>query len=132
MNSDGGRRHQARRRNSARCPEERLSAQPNNMYLIEFLLPTFGNDGRRFPKSEFDRVRGELTDRFGGVTAYMRSPAVGLWSDDTGHIHRDELAQFEVMTDSFDRDWWRQYRQELEQRFHQDEVVVRGISFERL
>ena len=42
------------------------------MFLVEFLLPTFDNDGRRFPKDEFERVRRELTDKFGGVTAFMK------------------------------------------------------------
>ena len=102
------------------------------MYLIEFLLPTLDNDGQRFPKDAFDRVRSELTDRFGGVTAYFRSPAVGLWSDETGRIHSDELALIEVMADSLDRAWWRSYREKLEQQFRQEEVIVRAFAFDRL
>jgi hypothetical protein len=102
------------------------------MFLIQFLLPTRDNAGQPFAKNEFDRVRHELTERFGGVTAYLRSPAVGLWADDAGSIRRDDLAIFEVMVEALDRAWWRQYRDQLEQRFEQDEVVVRATSFERL
>lgn len=102
------------------------------MYLVEFLLPTFDNEGQRFPKSEFDRVRRELTERFGGVTAFLRSPAVGLWADDAGKVRRDDLAIFQVMADTLDRDWWRAYREQLELRFRQQEVVVRASSFDRL
>jgi hypothetical protein len=36
------------------------------------------------------------------------------------------------MTESLDRDWWRNYREELTQRFRQQEIVFRAISFERL
>jgi hypothetical protein len=102
------------------------------VYLVEFLLPTFDNEGRRFPKSEFERVRRELTDRFGGITAFMRSPAVGLWTDEEGEIRRDTLAIFEVMTDTLDRPWWRDYRAQLEQRFRQDEIVLRASTIDRL
>jgi hypothetical protein len=102
------------------------------MYLIEFLLPTFDNMGRRFPRDEFERIRHELTARFGGVTAFLRSPAAGLWTDDAGNVRHDDLAIFEVMTDAIDREWWRDYREQLERRFRQDEVVMRATSFDRL
>ncbi len=102
------------------------------MYLVEFFLPTFDNDGARFPKEEFDRVRRELTEKFGGVTAFVRSPAMGLWADDKGVVRRDDLVSFEVMTDKLDREWWRDYREQLADRFRQIEIVMRGSSFERL
>ena len=102
------------------------------MFLVEFLLPVFDNDGVHFPKEEFDRVRRELTERFGGVTAFMRSPAMGLWADEDGVVRPDDLVGFEVMTESLDRDWWRNYREQLTQRFRQQEIVLRAISFERL
>ena len=102
------------------------------MHLIELFLPTFDNAGKPFPKAEFDRVRHELTTRFGGVTAFLRSPAIGLWADNSGDVRRDDLAIFEVMADSLDRDWWRNYRKQLEQRFRQEEIVMRASAFERL
>ena len=39
---------------------------------------------------------------------------------------------FEVMMDELDRAWWQGYRERLEQRFRQDEVVIRMIAAERL
>jgi hypothetical protein len=102
------------------------------VHLIEFFLPTFGNDARPFAKGEFDRVRQELTERFGGVTAFMRSPASGLWADEGGDVRHDELVSFEVMADTLDRDWWRKYREQLERRFSQDEIVMRVSTCERL
>lgn len=47
------------------------------MHLIQLFLPLYDNDGQAFAKPLFDTVRGELTERFGGVTAFVRSPAVG-------------------------------------------------------
>jgi hypothetical protein len=102
------------------------------VFLVEFLLPTFDNDGAQFSKEEFDRVRRELTERFGGVTAFMQSPAVGLWADDRGVVRRDDLVSFEVMAETLDREWWRSYREQLCGRFRQQEIVMRASSFERL
>ena len=102
------------------------------MFLVEFLLPTHDNHGAAFPKDEFDRVRRELTERFGGVTAFMRSPAMGLWADDKGQVRRDDLVTFEVMVETLDRDWWRQYREQLARRFRQQEIVMRASSVELL
>jgi hypothetical protein len=102
------------------------------MHLIEFLLPVVDDTGQRFPPDAFDRTRRELTARFGGVTAFLRSPAMGLWADETGRVRRDDLAIFEVMVDTLDREWWRQYRAQLEQRFRQEKVVMRATSFEPL
>ena len=102
------------------------------MFLVEFFLPTSDNDGTRLPRSEFDRVRSELTERFGGVTAFMRSPAIGLWADDTGTVRRDDLVSFEVMAEALDRDWWRRYREQLGKRFRQQEILMRASSFELL
>jgi hypothetical protein len=102
------------------------------VFLVEFLLPVFDNDGTHFPQDEFGRIRRELTERFGGVTAFMRSPAMGLWADEAGQVRRDDLVTFEVMTETLDRDWWRDYREQLRQRFRQQEIVMRAISCELL
>jgi len=36
------------------------------------------------------------------------------------------------MAETLDRNWWRQYREQLEMRFHQEEIVMRASPFERL
>lgn len=106
--------------------------QPATAHLIELFLPLYDNDGNTFPKPWVDRVREELVERFGGVTAFVRSPAVGLWEDDDGEVSRDDVVLFEIMTGALDRDWWAQYRRQLEQRFSQDEVLIRVTRVERL
>lgn len=102
------------------------------MHLIQLFLPLYDNDGQAFAKPLFDTVRGELTERFGGVTAFVRSPAVGAWEDDSGDVQRDDVVLFEVMADHVDHGWWAAYRAQLEQRFQQDEVLVRAVRAERL
>ena len=98
------------------------------MFLIEFFLPTSDNHGAHFPHEDFDRVRRELTERFGGVTAFMRSPASGLWEDEEGRVRGDNLVSIEVMADALDRDWWRGYREQLCARFRQNEILMRASS----
>ena len=100
-------------------------------WLVEILLPLLDNDGRPFGHETFAPVREELVDRFGGLTAFTRSPAEGVW-DEGGDRSRDEIVIFEVMADELDRRWWREYREALERRFRQDEIVVRAREVERL
>ena len=102
------------------------------MHLIEILLPLSDNEGRPFSPELRAQVRDELVEHFGGVTAFTRSPAEGLWDDGDGDADRDEIVIFEVMADWLDRGWWRHYRTELERRFRQDEIVVRARELELL
>jgi hypothetical protein len=101
------------------------------MYLIQFLLPLRDNERRPFARADFDRVRAELTERFGGVTAFLQAPASGVWKDE-GQTTHDELVLFEVMTEALDRAWWKGYRVELERRFRQEAIVVRALGAEHL
>jgi hypothetical protein len=102
------------------------------MHLIQFLLPLYDNDQNAFPHREFQRVREELIERFGGVTAFVQSPALGLWKDENDQVSRDEMVMFEVMTAELDQAWWAEYRLNLERRFKQEELVVRALNVVRL
>jgi hypothetical protein len=102
------------------------------VHLVQVLVPVYDNDGQPFPVSEFRRIRHELTERFGGVTAYTRAPAEGSWEDEQGRVHHDDVAVVEVMVDSLDRAWWSAYREELAARFRQTELVVRATPMESL
>jgi hypothetical protein len=95
------------------------------VHLVQILLPLYDNKGARFGEEPFARVQRELTERFGGLTTFSRAPAEGLWKQ-AGKTHRDDIVVFEVMTETLDRDWWREYRRELEALFRQDEIVVRA------
>lgn len=101
-------------------------------FLVQLFLPLDDNAGNPLPRTLFDTVRGELTEAFGGATAFLRAPATGAWEDRDGKVQRDEVVLLEVMVDGLDRDWWSRYRQELERRFQQDEVVVRATPIQVL
>ncbi len=102
------------------------------MYLVQLLLPLYDNEGEAFEKVMFDRVRDELTKRFGGVTAFRLSPAEGLWKEDGGDVSRDRVVMYEVMTEEVERDYWEPYAKELARRFRQQEMMIRAINVEKL
>ena len=95
------------------------------MHLVQILLPLYDNAGAPLPRGLFTKVREELAGAFGGLTAFTRAPAEGLWQDE-GETTRDDIVIFEVMTDALDEGWWRAYRAKLERRFRQDVVVIRA------
>jgi hypothetical protein len=102
------------------------------MYLIEIFLPLYDNEGRAFGHEDFARVRNELAEHYGGVTAFTRAPAEGVWQADNGEVSRDELIIFEVMAEELDRDWWAEYREALRRSFRQEELLVRATATELL
>jgi hypothetical protein len=101
------------------------------MYLIQILLPLYDNDNVAFERQVYDRVRDELTKKFGGVTAFSNSPAEGIWKEG-GEVSRDRIIVLEVMSQELERAWWTPYRAELEARFRQEKLIVRATSFEQL
>jgi hypothetical protein len=101
------------------------------MHIVEIFLPLTDNQGDAFGAEMFGKVRAELVERFGGLTAFTRSPAEGLWEDE-GEVTRDEIVIFEVMAQEIDRGWWADYRRRLEEMFAQDAIVVRAREVELL
>lgn len=101
------------------------------MHLVQLLLPLKDPDGKPFPRSFYRSVRETLTDRFGGLTAYSRAPAEGVW-DGGSEVAHDDIVVYEVMVEDLDRAWWGDYRATLERQFDQEELVVRAEQIERL
>jgi hypothetical protein len=97
------------------------------MYLIQILLPVFPVTT---DPTAFSRTREELAERFGGVTAYTRSVAQGIWIAPDGEKERDSMLMVEVFTEAFDRPWWRTYQEQLAARFHQEEIHIRALEAE--
>ena len=96
------------------------------MVLIQLLLPARGAadaDG----VAPLAVTRHELVAHFSGVTAYLRSPAKGLWTSRDGQTEQDDVVMVEVVTDTFDRAWWRAYAATLAERFCQDSIHVRAV-----
>lgn len=100
-------------------------------HLVQILLPTRDNSGTAFPVRDFEYIAQQLTEKFGGVTAYTRAPAEGRWKQGTETEH-DEIVVLEVMDDKLDRAFWKNYRAELEHRFRQDVIIVRAQQTELL
>jgi hypothetical protein len=102
------------------------------MHLVEILLPLRDDKGVTFPNTEFAHVRDTLADRFGGVTSFARSPADGIWKTGNDEVKRDEIVVLEVMVERLERGWWREFRRDLELRFHQQVIVIRAATIELL
>ena len=99
--------------------------------LIQLLLPTSGAAGAD-GQAPLVRTRRELAERFTGLTAYVRSPAKGLWTAPDGHVEHDDVVMVEVVTDTFDRAWWRTYAVTLAERFGQESIHIRAMPVELL
>ena len=95
------------------------------MHLVQLLLPLYNNSGIQFEQKLYTEVRNELVDRFGGITAYTRAPVHGLWQE-SEQIVRDDLIIYEIMVEKLEEEWWRGYREILENRFQQLSLVVRA------
>ena len=91
------------------------------------LIPIRDKEGHLFEQEAFGEVRRELTERYGGVTAYSRAPAEGHWELGAG-VERDDVVVIEVLVDRVDVKWWKAYRQKLEERFEQEEILMRAVS----
>jgi len=102
------------------------------VHLVQVLLPVYDNEGHPLSRDLYLEVRGELAERFGGLTAYTRAPAEGLWQESPAATVRDDIVIYEVMTETLDRAWWQAYRRRLETRFRQEHVVIRVQDIEVL
>lgn len=99
--------------------------------LIEIFLPLYNQKGEPIEERQFTAVKQELTDQFGGLTIYSRTPATGFWKEE-GKTDRDEILIYEVIANDLDKDFWTRYKQELQERFDQDEILIRGNNVELL
>jgi hypothetical protein len=104
------------------------------MVLIQLLLPTAfpGETAARDATAALADTREELAKTFAGLTTYVRSPAKGVWTAPDGHTEHDDVVMVEVVTDRFDRAWWRTYALELAARFRQDSIHVRALEIQLL
>src|SRR5688572_9125072 len=96
------------------------------------LLPTRSAAGAAFADELVRRTREELIERFGGLTAYTRSPATGVWTSPDGDVEEDKVVMIEVLSGRFEKDWWRSYAETLKQRFEQETIHVRATDVDVL
>jgi hypothetical protein len=101
------------------------------VYVVEVFLPLETGDGRRVGRRELEGLVTRLAEKFGGATAFTRSPALGLWKPGET-IEKDQIIIVEVMVEELDEAWWRNYRRHLEKQFDQDEILIRATSCRKL
>ena len=101
------------------------------MVLIQLLLPASSVTPPDH-LAPLAQTRSELAARFNGLTAYVRSPAKGFWTAPDGHTEQDDVVMVEVVTNSFDRSWWRTYAATLAERFGQESIHVRVLPVDML
>ncbi|MHC8410710.1 hypothetical protein ACYZTR_11310 [Pseudomonas sp. Hz4] len=61
------------------------------------------------PLELFRRVREQLADQFGGVTAFTRNPAKGISLLEDNERSEADIIVHEVMVEAVDRLWWQSY-----------------------
>jgi len=94
--------------------------------LIQMLLPTKSAERVAFSDDLVRLTRKELVDQFGGVTAYTRAPAAGVWTSPAGDVEEDNVVMIEVLAEEFETPWWRAYAETLKQRFGQKSIHIRA------
>ena len=97
------------------------------MTLVQLFLPLYDNEGRPIARGLFTQTIRELTEAFGGATAFTRAPAEGFWEAPEGRVTKDDVVVIEVQLEELDGSWWRAYGVRLEQRFEQDTVLIRAL-----
>lgn len=92
--------------------------------LVQILLPLADNGGNPFPEDMLRSIQFELSEKFGGLTAYTRAPARGVWNrgDDQAD---DDIIVVEVMIEQIDVAWWKAFKARLERELRQAEIVIR-------
>jgi hypothetical protein len=102
------------------------------MHLIQILLPLRDNKGHSIPRKHFERTAAELSQRFGGLTAYTRAPAKGIWKKSGARSSDDDIVIYEVMCSRLARRWWKAKRSELERLFRQEKILIRSHAITQL
>ena len=97
------------------------------MELLQIVLPLYDNGGAQLPRTLYAETLSELTDTFGGATAFTRSPAEGFWEDPGGRVRRDDVIVVEVMVEDADAAWWAEYKTRLAARFSQETMLIRAL-----
>jgi hypothetical protein len=101
------------------------------MYLVQLLLPLADNAGNPFPTDILKGIQTELSQRFGGLTAYSRAPAKGVWGQG-GDQQEDDIIVVDVMAQTLEEMWWREFRQRIEDLLKQEKIVIRAVEMRTL
>jgi len=98
------------------------------MYLVQLLIPIRDNEGVPYGPDVLPAISRSLAERFGGVTAYCRSPAKGEWHN-SQKVEHDDVVEIEVMANRLEKAWWETFP---EVSLRQKEILIRAHVVERL
>lgn len=98
--------------------------------LFQILLPLYDNEGEPFSNDLYKAIKVELTERFGGLTAYSRSPASGLWKNGEDEVTVDKVIVYEVIADDVEKKFWKSFKEILKAQFKQEDIVIRCTNIE--
>jgi hypothetical protein len=101
-------------------------------HLVQLYLPLADNDGNRFDRSTFQAIEDLLSEEFQGFTSFARAPADGVWGSMDERVQREDIVVYEVIVAELNRDWWSQYRLELERELEQEKILIRAHRIEIL
>lgn len=98
--------------------------------LFQILLPIYDNEGQPLPDEMYKSIKLKLTERFGGLTAYSRAPATGLWKDGDKELNVDKVIIYEVIADEYDKKFWKSFKEILKAQFKQKDMIIRCTAIE--
>jgi len=102
-----------------------------SVFKTQVLLPLGDNAGRAFAAEKITRIQERLVRKFGGYTAFRRSPAQGVWMHQ-GERYSDDIVVVEIFSATLDREWWGEFRRTVEHDLGQEHLVVYSQEIEQL
>ena len=102
----------------------------SDLRRYEILLPLRFNDGQEVPDELIGRTLVSLRNRFGAASSETQV-IQGFWQQG-GEVYRDSLLRLfvEVPDTAENRDYFRNFKEELKQRFQQVEIYVTSHPIE--
>ena len=92
--------------------------------IYEIYLPLNYNDGNPIEEEKYSLTRGELIDRFGGLTSTPPGfPLLGWWHSPQG-VMEDKNVMLRVVTQNDDDVFFLEYQQMLKRRFIQEKIYI--------
>ncbi len=98
---------------------------------LEFVLPENTSKGQPFPEKLFKELNDELLAKFGGLTVYKRTPALGFWRQAKTTISQN-VRVYELMLPELDETYWSTLKKTLENKFKQTEVLITYGPFRKI
>jgi len=118
--------------NAALSLVERAQVTDAPILLIQLLLPLNDSQGTAFSEGLFKDVQVQLTEKFGGLTVYQRSPAEGYWKDGSSPVVQEAMLVHEVLTGNIDEGFWNHLKSTLCKKFKQEDILITSSRISKI